>query len=171
MDSSSAALLKCWLLAHLASGAPRFWAAISIPESTHCLCQCLDVPSQGQAKPQHQSGLLCLDWLFPGSSPEGAGGLSQGHYIGKHLACTSAQCSEGVHPGARQPPGSLSELQPGWRCASALQTAGQSMSCCSEPLSGRAPRQPEVYGHHNWYNSTDGQGIWKLLGQSGSPAM
>lgn len=92
-----------------------------------------------------------LDWLSPGSSPESAGSLSQGHYKGKHLVCISAQCSAGVHPGARQPPGALDELQPGWRCASALQTAGQ--SCCSEPCSERTPRQPEVHGHHNCHHS------------------
>lgn len=95
----------CSLLAFGSLGlrSPKAVAAAStMPEATHHLCQCLAVSSQGQAEPQYQSGLHCLDCLFPGSSPEGAGSLFQ-EEKGKHLACTSAQCSEGVQPGARQP--------------------------------------------------------------------
>lgn len=135
-----------WLLAHLA-GVSRFWAAQSQgsqhhARTTHCASAWM-CPARGRQSPrthprsvpvpgcvQPRAGKasapvwaslpgLDLPWLFS----KGCQG-TQGHCRGKHPGV----CALCVWIQGQAAPGSPSELQPGWRCASALQTAGQSMS-------------------------------------------
>lgn len=141
------AAVLLWLLAHLAQGASRFWAAQSQGSQhharTHPLCQCLVVFSQGQAKPQNPPTVCASAWVSPArgrKSPSTSLGFFA--WIGSSLALlqrvpghpgplqreTPGVCALCVWIQGQAAPGSPSELQPGWRCASALQTAGQSMS-------------------------------------------
>lgn len=89
------AAVLLWLLAHLAPGASRFWAAQYQGSQHHARTHPLSVPVPGCLQPGAGKAPapiwatlpgLALPWLFS----RGAGGLSQGHCRGKYLVCTSA---------------------------------------------------------------------------------